>query len=170
METTSWRASAGQLPLFYNTSSRFRARVHANFKTRSPTPRRSSPANHAVPITIDEFVAAQRFYPIVFSVGDNPVPLALMGLNEGVNVFVDDEGKLLGETYVPAYIRRYPFMLARSARRGRAVALLRSESGLVGDFEEGKPLFETASRARPPTRSSNSARSSSFRRSAPTPS
>ena len=31
----------------------------------------------------------------------------------GTVVFVDDEGKLLGECYVPAYIRRYPFMLAR---------------------------------------------------------
>ena len=29
-------------------------------------------------VTIDEFAAVQRYYPIVFSVGDNPVPLALM--------------------------------------------------------------------------------------------
>jgi hypothetical protein len=92
---------------------------------------------------VDEFVSAQRFYPIVFSVGDNPVPLALMGLNEGVNVFVDNEGKLLGECYVPAYIRRYPFMLARLRPDADELSLcFDSQSGLVGDFEEGQPLFQ----------------------------
>src|SRR3546814_15453801 len=40
---------------------------------------------HAVPLTTDEFTQACRFYPIVFSAGDNPVPLALMGMNEGIN-------------------------------------------------------------------------------------
>src|SRR3546814_5217323 len=64
-------------------------------------------------MTIDEFVQAQRFLPIVFSAGANPVPLGLMGLNEGINTFTDDEGKLRGPTYVPAYVRRYPFMLAK---------------------------------------------------------
>jgi hypothetical protein len=39
--------------------------------------------------------------------------LALMGLNENVNVFFDDSGTLVDDSYVPAYIRRYPFLLAR---------------------------------------------------------
>jgi hypothetical protein len=130
-------APAEQFPLFYQGLEPLSSSVHPNFKTR---PAESAPflaRTHAVPITIDEFVPAQRHYPIVFSSGDNPVPLALMGLNEGVNVFVDDDGKLLGETYVPAYIRRYP---------------------------------STGSRAKPRRRSSNSARNSRCRRSAPTPS
>jgi hypothetical protein len=96
-----------------------------------------------VPITVDEFVAAQRFYPIVFSVGDQPVPLALMGLNEGVNVFLDEAGKLIGETYIPAYVRRYPFMLARLRQDADELSLcFDSTSGLVGEFEEGQPLFD----------------------------
>ena len=91
---------------------------------------------------MDEFVACQRFYPIVFSVGDNPVPLALMGLNEGVNVYVDEEGKLTGETYVPAYIRRYPFMLARLRQDSQELSLcFDPTSGLVGEYDEGNPLF-----------------------------
>ncbi len=93
-------------------------------------------------MTIDEFVAAQRFFPIVFSVGDNPVPLALMGLNEGVNVFLDESGRLLGEPYVPAYIRRYPFMLARLRPDAEELSLcFDPQSGIVGEFEEGTPLF-----------------------------
>jgi hypothetical protein len=98
---------------------------------------------HAIPITIDEFISAQRNFPIVFSSGDNPVPLALMGLNEGVNVFMDEEGKLLGDTYVPAYLRRYPFMLARTRPGVDELSLcFDPTSGIVGDFAEGTPLFE----------------------------
>ncbi len=135
-------APTQQLPLLYNDLEPLSSNVHGNFKTRSSDSAPFLAHAHAVPITVDEFVAAQRYYPIVFSVGDQPVPLALMGLNEGVNVFVDDQGKLLGETYVPAYIRRYPFMLARLRPDADELSLcFDPHSGLVGDFEEGNPLF-----------------------------
>jgi len=131
------------LPLFYKNLLPLSSSAHAHFTTRSAETAPFLSNNHAVPITIDEFVAAGRHYPIVFSAGDNPVPLALMGLNEGVNVFVDEEGKLIGETYVPAYIRRYPFMLARTSPNAEELSLcFDPESGLVGDFPEGRPLFE----------------------------
>jgi len=136
-------APPANLPLFYKDLMPLSSSQHASFKTRSAETAPFLATNHAIPITIDEFIAAQRFYPIVFSIGDNPVPLALMGLNEGVNVFVDDEGKLLGETYVPAYIRRYPFMLARTTPNAEELSLcFDPQSGLVGEFEEGNPLFE----------------------------
>jgi len=66
-----------------------------------------------LPLTIDEFPNAARNYPIVFSVGDNSVPLILMGLNEGVNTFMGEDGKFTEPAYVPAYVRRYPFLLAK---------------------------------------------------------
>ena len=136
-------APANQLPLFYNNLEPLSSNAHAGFKTRSTDSAPFLGQAHAIPITIDEFVAAQRFYPIVFSVGDNPVPLALMGLNEGVNVFLDADGKQLGEMYVPAYMRRYPFMLARLRPDADELSLcFDPQSGLVGDFEEGNPLFD----------------------------
>jgi hypothetical protein len=135
-------SAPNQLPLFYNGLEPLSSNVHGAFKTRSAESAPFLAQAHAVPITVDEFVSAQRFYPIVFSVGDNPVPLALMGLNEGVNVFVDDQGKLLGETYIPAYIRRYPFMLARLRPDADELSLcFDAQSGLVGEFDEGQPLF-----------------------------
>ncbi|HLL30621.1 MAG TPA: SapC family protein, partial [Allosphingosinicella sp.] len=117
--------------------------VHSGYHSRSSDPAPFLTSNHAVPITIDEFVAVQRHFPIVFSVGENPVPLALMGLNEGVNVHVDDEGKILGEIYIPAYVRRYPFMLARLQPDAQELSLcFDPTSGLVGDFSEGDALFD----------------------------
>ncbi|MFX7977109.1 SapC family protein, partial [Acinetobacter baumannii] len=88
------------------------SQAHADFKVRPATKAPFLVGQHAIPLTVDEFVLAQRFMPIVFSVGPDAIPLALMGLNEGVNVFVDDEGALINDQmYVPAYVRRYPYML-----------------------------------------------------------
>ena len=96
------------LPLFYKDLQPLSSTMHANFRNR---PADSAPyfaTAHAIPLTTDEFIHAQRSMPIVFSAGENPVPLALTGLNEGVNVFVDDEGAARQPFYVPAYVRRYP--------------------------------------------------------------
>ena len=98
---------------------------------------------HAIPATVDEFALLQRHYPIVFSVGDTPVPLALMGLNEGVNVFFEN-GKLIDDNvYVPAYLRRYPFLLARLRPDTDELSLcFDPTSGAVGKFKEGEALFD----------------------------
>jgi hypothetical protein len=96
-----------------------------------------------VPLTAEEFGSAQRFYPIVFSVGPNPVPLALFGLNEGVNVFVDEAGMPTREVYIPAYVRRYPFMLAKLRPDSDDLSLcFDPSSGVIGDFEDGEALFD----------------------------
>jgi len=99
---------------------------------------------HAVPVTVDEFGLAQRHYPIVFSIGDNPIPIVLMGLNEGVNVFLDEDGRVIDPSvYIPAYIRRYPFMLARLRPDSDELSLcFDPTSEAVGNFDEGKPLFD----------------------------
>ncbi len=131
------------LPIFYGGLEPLSSSVHGGYRSRSSDRAPFLANNHAVPITIDEFVSVQRHFPIVFSVGENPVPLALMGLNDGVNVFVDDEGKLLAEAYLPAYVRRYPFMLARLSEDAQELSLcFDPTSGLVGDFEDGQPLFD----------------------------
>jgi hypothetical protein len=137
-------APQGQLPLFYNQLAALSSVDHADFRVR-PTNTAPFLANHhAVPLTVEEFPLVQRRMPIVFSVGDDPVPLALMGLNEGVNTFLDAEGKLIDdETYIPAYVRRYPYMLARLRPESEELSLcFDPTSDTIGAFEEGDKLFE----------------------------
>jgi hypothetical protein len=146
-------ASAPQnanLPLFYNDLVPLNSRDHANYKSQSTDKATWLIGQHAVPLTVEEFPQAARHFPIVFSSGDQPVPLALMGLNEGVNVFVDAEGKLTSEVYVPAYVRRYPFMLARLTPDAQELSLcFDPTTNLLGEEVDGAPLFdgETASEA-----------------------
>lgn len=131
------------LPLFYKDLVPLSSVEHADFRARALDKADFLVNQHAIPLTSDEFVSACRYYPIVFSAGDNPVPLALMGLNEGVNTFVDDEGKLLNPVYVPAYVRRYPFLLARLQEGSEELSLcFDPTSEAIGKFDEGDALFE----------------------------
>jgi len=135
--------SANALPIFYAGLEPLSSNTHGDFKARSRDKAPQLATAHAVPITVDEFVAVQRYFPIVFASGESPVPLALMGLNEGVNVFFDAEGAPLGETYIPAYVRRYPYMLARLRPEAEELSLcFDPTSDMVGAFEDGDPLFE----------------------------
>ncbi|WP_336966183.1 SapC family protein [Sphingobium aquiterrae] len=138
-------APTSTLPIFYNDLIPLNSQEHASWHTRPVEALPFLAQHHAVPLTIDEFVPAQRFLPIIFSSGDAPVPLALMGLNEGINVFVDDAGKLLGRTYVPAYIRRYPWMLAKLRPDSEELSLcFDPTSEGVGEFAEGEALLADA--------------------------
>ncbi|WP_375272478.1 SapC family protein [Sphingomonas sp.] len=137
-------ASAPQLPLFYNGLEPLSSEAHANYRIRPANVAPFLVQQHAVPLTVEEFPLVQRFMPIVFSVGDDAIPIGLMGLNEGVNVFVDEEGKLLDQNfYVPAYIRRYPYMLARLSPDAQELSLcFDPTSDTIGPFEDGEPMFE----------------------------
>ncbi|HMC92150.1 MAG TPA: SapC family protein [Allosphingosinicella sp.] len=131
------------LPIFYGGLEPLSSNVHPNHRNRQADRAPFLSNAHAVPITIDEFVSAQRNFPIVFSSGEGNVPLALMGLNEGVNVFVDSDGKVQDDIYVPAYVRRYPYMLARLQPDAQELSLcFDPTSGLVGEFDEGEKLFD----------------------------
>ncbi len=134
---------ANNLPVLFNDLVPLSSIDHAAWRTKRSENAPFLVKQHAIPLTIDEFALAQRHFPIVFSSGDAPVPLALMGLNEEVNVFVDDAGKLLGEVYVPAYVRRYPFMLARLTEQAEELSLcFDPTSDVIGDYKEGETLFE----------------------------
>jgi hypothetical protein len=131
-------------PLFYNELQAVNVGQHGSMKIRRIEKAPHIAETHAIPATVDEFTLLQRYYPIVFSVGENPVPLALMGLNEGINVFLDESGTLRDPSvYVPAYMRRYPFLLARLQPESDELSLcFDPTSGAIGEFEDGEPLFD----------------------------
>jgi hypothetical protein len=131
------------LPLLFNDLAPLSSVEHGSWKARRSETAPFLAKHHAIPVTVDEFAMAQRYYPIIFSAGADPVPLALMGLNEGVNTFVDEEGKLIDQVYVPAYVRRYPFLLAKLRQDADELSLCFDPSaGAIGPFDEGDALFE----------------------------
>jgi hypothetical protein len=137
-------APTQSLPLFDNAIEPLNLDQHGTMKVRGISGMPELGRTHAIPLTVDEFTLVQRHFPIVFSVGGTPVPIALMGLNEGVNVFLDENGRALDTNmYVPAYLRRYPFLLAKLRPESDELSLCYDPtSGAVGDFDEGELLFD----------------------------
>lgn len=136
-------ASAPNLPLFYKGLEPLSSQTHADFRFKPAESATFLMNEHAIPLTVDEFALVQRFMPIVFSTGADPIPLALMGLNEGVNVFLDENGRFpQAQMYVPAYVRRYPFMLAKLQPSATELSLcFDPTSEMIGQMEDGEPLF-----------------------------
>ena len=97
-------APTQSLPLFYNSIEPLNLEQHGKLKVRRVDSVPEFGRTHAVPLTVDEFTLVQRNFPIVFSVGGGAVPIGLMGLNEGVNVFLDENGRSNDPNiYIPAY-------------------------------------------------------------------
>ena len=83
-------------------------------------------ASHVVPITVTEFAPGALSYPIVF-LGETKQPCAVMGLRQGENLYVTPAGDFRPEAYIPAYVRRYPFVFANDADQGLALCAQRIE-------------------------------------------
>lgn len=66
----------------------------------------------AVPLTISEIPSASRHYPVIFSEKGTALPLAVVGIIDDENLFVNSNGDWDENVYVPGYLRRYPFALA----------------------------------------------------------
>lgn len=102
-------------------------------------------ATNSVPLVGPEFAACVGHYPIVFA-GTEPrelMPVALLGVRDRENLFVDAEGRWNAD-YVPAFVRRYPFVLAETeAESGERfnVCFDAAFDGL-SESEGGVPLFE----------------------------
>jgi hypothetical protein len=71
-------------------------------------------SGNAIPISMTEFQAVARDYPIVFTADGTQsfAPVAVLGLTAGENLFYSN-GKWTAGVYIPAYARRYPFCMAK---------------------------------------------------------
>lgn len=91
---------------------------------------------NSVPLTAVEFRSAAAEYPIVF-VGDRDTvqPAAVLGLRAGENLLVSEEGAWLGR-YIPAFVRRYPFVFSAGPEDGRFVLCV--DEAFPGFNREGR--------------------------------
>jgi hypothetical protein len=95
---------------------------------------------HLIPLTVTEFAPAALSYPVIF-VGDNKQPVAVMGLRQEDNLFVSAEGDFRPEAYIPAYIRRYPFVFANDEEQNRMILCIDRGAPFITEGGE-TPLFD----------------------------
>jgi hypothetical protein len=131
-------------PLFYRQPRPLDAHLHAGYSL-APTGNYSFAADtNSVPLLASEFTNACRHYPIVFATAQNVQPLALLGLRNGENLFVDAQGRWAEDHHIPAYVRRYPFIFMESEDQQKFTLCIDAAAGSVVQSPEN-PLFKDGS-------------------------
>lgn len=101
----------------------------------------------SVPVVATEIPLAANEFPIVFSATGKEgeyLPLAIMGIREGENLYIDSGGRF-STNYVPAFIRRYPFILGGDkGSDSMALCIDLDSSAVVKDGSKGVRLFTEA--------------------------
>jgi hypothetical protein len=116
-------------PMFYRSVVPLSRERHQDWSVDMGQGYHFTNATNSIYVAGTEFPTAAREYPIVFakdSLG-TLVPVALLGLAQNQNLMLGENGTWLG-TYIPAYIRRYPFILADADGTGTSFAVCVDES------------------------------------------
>lgn len=98
-----------------------------------------------------ELIDAAASYPVVF-VGKEGGPYtlaAMVGLNNEENLFVDAAGIWDAGSYVPAFARRYPFVLSGGADADADLAVCIDEAFAGFNDVDGQPLFDAEGKETP---------------------
>lgn len=132
------------LPLFYQTLQPLHSVTHGAWRLKDSDMAFANETPY-VPIIAGELAQAARNYPIVFAAGDAR-PIAVLGL-ERRNLFVED-GRWADDSYIPAYVRRYPFGFLATMEEGKseptgfALAIDTGSDRVEQNGEAGAALFE----------------------------
>ena len=126
--------------LFYRQPELLNHQSHGTLGLRVPErPFEFARKSRALPVTLSEIASAQKHFPVVFSDLDNPVPVAVVGTRDDVNLFIDETGDWEREVYIPAYVRCYPFALAARSNEEFAVVIDRAAESISDNPEQ--PFF-----------------------------
>ncbi len=138
MATTPPTASAeitGNV-LFYSNPEPLSKEAHSKIGLRRlDKPFGFASKTHVVPVTVTEFPVAAISYPIIFA-GDKFQPIAVMGINAEQNLFVGEDGAFEIGAYIPAYIRRYPFVLANDSINQQMVVCIDRDAKMLGELPD----------------------------------
>jgi hypothetical protein len=95
---------------------------------------------NSVPLMAVEFPQAAAEYAIVFAGADEEyLPAVILGVRGDENLFVDHSGTWAA-SYVPAFVRRYPFVFSRSG--GQFVLCIDEAFGGFNQEGRGPRLFD----------------------------
>lgn len=127
--------------MFYKKPEPLTKDAHAKFGVKAvDKPFAFMAEQHFMPITAPEFGAAAASFPVIFA-GDDRAPLAVMGIRQNENLFVTD-GQFNQDYYMPAFARRYPFVLAGDEANDRFVVCVDTEAECVTNKKPTQAFFD----------------------------
>lgn len=133
-------AGATNLPMFYKNPVPLEPARHASAGLKSLTEFRFAAGTNAIPVAASEMAHAARTYPIVFSANAPTVPFVVVGLRDNENLFVDAQGVWRDDSYIPAYVRRYPFIFSEIPNSEQLVLCV-DEAADSFEATSSRPMF-----------------------------
>jgi len=97
---------------------------------------------NSVPLTAVEIPHAAREYAIVFAGTDSVVPVVLLGAVGNNNDYLAEDGSWRAE-YVPAFIRRYPFVFSLTEDKSRFALCIDEQWAGCNQEGRGERLFDS---------------------------
>lgn len=135
------------LPLFYKSIELLDSNKHAQLGLSARQDVYSFAAtSNIIPVVVNEITFVIAHYPLVFVMEEGatvPALVALVGNGDGNNQFVSATGAWRDQTYIPAWVRRYPFILVnQNAESPNAALAFDPSSELLSDQHPVKLLQE----------------------------
>jgi hypothetical protein len=137
------------LPLFFREIVPLDPRLHAELRLERGQDYRFARETNAIPIALHEVPSAAGDYPIVFGGPGQAALLAVVGYRERDNLYVDLAGQWLRGSYIPAYVRNYPFAFIQAPDGKTLVLGFDPQAKCFG--AAGAPLFANSQPAPPLT-------------------
>jgi len=106
------KAAKTPMPLFYKKPIPLDMKEHKDLGLKPNFGLKFTRGVNAVPINMIEMPQICHFYPIGFAPDKSATPVAIIGLRDNENLFLDAKDQWEKDTYIPAYIRRYPFIFS----------------------------------------------------------
>ncbi|MEL7301264.1 MAG: SapC family protein [Pseudomonadota bacterium] len=129
--------------LFYEKAVPVSAKKHAKMCVKAGDSYAFASKVNSVPLTASEFAEAGAEYPIVFAgEGENVIPTAILGVAGEKNAFVSEEGGW-GGRYIPAFIRRYPFVFSQQTADNQLVLHIDESFEGCNTKGRGERLFDS---------------------------
>ena len=136
------QATSGALPLFYKKPLPLDSKAHVDWALKKDFGLGFTKTVNAVPINLIELPQVCHYYPIAFSPDANATPVAILGLRDNENLFLNSKNEWEQDTYIPAYIRRYPFIFSEMPGSDQLSLCIDSDDSIIQQKGGEQKFFE----------------------------
>lgn len=113
---------------------------HKELKISSPENLSFAKGLTFIPVIASEVEKVGAAFPVVFTADENPMLISLVSLG-GDNLALNADNKWI-TSYVPSYLRKYPFSLAATQENPEKKVILIDEESSLFSKSKGKQLFK----------------------------
>lgn len=128
--------------LIYDRATPISSQLHKDWSVQSGTSFNFARHVNSVPLLAAEFSAAAGEFAIIFAGTEEAVfPSVVLGMKDSQNLFLNADGTWRG-TYIPAFLRRYPFVFSENETGGFNLCIDEEFEGLNREGR-GERLFDS---------------------------